>query len=103
MLRVSCLAAPALARLEVRDTVLAAELVSRCGKMDDDIPGRRGVAAIVGWSVAATVSIIRVSSSHPLTEDRLARMSREDRPASRPPLLTSEEWRALKSICDNKI
>ena len=27
-------------------------------------------------------------SSHPLTEDRLARMSAEDRPASGPPLLT---------------
>jgi predicted Zn-dependent protease len=46
---------------------------------------------------------LSIISSHPLTEDRLARMSREDRPASRPPLLTSEEWRALKSICDNKI
>ena len=73
MLRVSCLAAPALARLEVRDTVLAAELVSRCGKMDDDTPGRRGVAAIVGWSVAATVSIIAVVLfGLPLAADRLA-------------------------------
>jgi len=45
---------------------------------------------------------LTIISSHPLTEDRLARMSREDRPASRPPLLTSEEWRSLKSICDGK-
>jgi len=29
------------------------------------------------------------------------RMTREDRPASGPPLLTPEEWRALKSICDS--
>jgi hypothetical protein len=29
-------------------------------------------------------------------------MSREDRSASGPPLLTSEEWRSLKSICDGK-
>jgi predicted Zn-dependent protease len=43
---------------------------------------------------------LSILSSHPLTEDRLARMSREDRPASRPPLLTSEECCALKSICD---
>ena len=43
------------------------------------------------------------SPRHPLSEDRLARMSREDRAASGPPLLTSEEWRSLKSICDGKI
>jgi hypothetical protein len=27
-------------------------------------------------------------------------MSREDQSASGPPLLTSEEWRSLKSICE---
>ena len=42
-----------------------------------------------------------ILSSHPLTEDRLARMSREDRPPSGPPLLTAEEWTALKSICSS--
>jgi hypothetical protein len=29
-------------------------------------------------------------------------MSREDKPGGGPPLLTSEEWRSLKSICDGK-
>jgi hypothetical protein len=29
-------------------------------------------------------------------------MSREDRSAGGPPLLTSEEWRSLKSICNGK-
>jgi len=73
MLRVSCLTAPALARLEVRDAVLAGQLVSRCAGMDDDIPGRRGVAAIIGWSLAATVSIIAVVLfGLPLAADRLA-------------------------------
>ena len=38
-------------------------------------------------------------STHPLSEDRLKRMTREDRPPSGPPLLTGEEWIALKSIC----
>ena len=38
-------------------------------------------------------------ASHPLTEDRLARMRAADRPASGPPLLSAEEWRALKGIC----
>jgi Zn-dependent protease with chaperone function len=40
-----------------------------------------------------------ILASHPLTEDRLARMTREDRPASGPPLLTDTEWQALKGIC----
>jgi predicted Zn-dependent protease len=40
-----------------------------------------------------------ILASHPLTEDRLARMTKEDRPASGPPLLTAVEWQALKGIC----
>ncbi len=40
-----------------------------------------------------------ILASHPLTEDRLARMTKEDRPASGPPLLTDKEWQALKGIC----
>jgi Zn-dependent protease with chaperone function len=43
---------------------------------------------------------LSILSSHPLTEDRLARMSREDRTSSGPPLLTAEEWQSLKSICN---
>jgi Zn-dependent protease with chaperone function len=70
-LRLSCVTAPALARLEVRDTGVAAELVARCGRMDENVPGR-GVAAIVGWSLAATVSIIAVVLfGVPLAADRL--------------------------------
>ena len=42
---------------------------------------------------------LSILSSHPLTEDRLARMSSADRPPSSPPLLTAEEWTALKAIC----
>jgi hypothetical protein len=42
---------------------------------------------------------LSIISNHPLSEDRLARMTREDRPASGPPLLTPEEWRSLKAIC----
>jgi Zn-dependent protease with chaperone function len=45
---------------------------------------------------------LSIISTHPLSEDRLARMTREDRPASGPPLLTNEEWRSLKSICNAK-
>ena len=72
VLRIRCLTAPALARLEVRDIALATELVARCASIDADTPGRGGVAAIVGWSLAATVSIIAVVLfGLPLVADRL--------------------------------
>jgi len=44
-----------------------------------------------------TLSIL---SSHPLTEDRLKRMSEEDRPPSGQALLTKAEWASLKAICN---
>jgi Zn-dependent protease with chaperone function len=42
---------------------------------------------------------IGVLASHPMTEDRLARMTKEDRPSTGPDILSAQEWRALKSIC----
>ena len=45
---------------------------------------------------------LSILSSHPLTEDRLARMSDEDRQPGGPPLLTVEEWVSLKAICGSK-
>lgn len=72
-LRVTCLTAPALARLEIRDQAIAAELVACCPRLDEGLPGRRGVAAIVGWSLAAAVSIVLVILfGVPLAADRLA-------------------------------
>jgi Zn-dependent protease with chaperone function len=72
ILRVTCLAAPALARLEIRDAAVAADLVSHCTKIDQHLPGRRGVATIVGWSLAATISIVAVILfGVPLAADRL--------------------------------
>ena len=38
-------------------------------------------------------------SNHPFTEDRLALMKKEDRPPTQPPILSDEEWMALRSIC----
>ena len=38
-------------------------------------------------------------SSHPLTEDRLAEMSKDKAAAGGPELLTAAEWKALKNIC----
>jgi Zn-dependent protease with chaperone function len=71
-LRAMCVSAPLLARLEIRDPALAAELERRCPSLDADLPGAKGVAVIVGWSVAALVSIVlMVLFVVPLAADRL--------------------------------
>jgi Zn-dependent protease with chaperone function len=73
ILRLSCLSAPSLARLEVRDATLAAALSVRCSHLDDNAAGRHSVTAIVGWSLAATVSIVAVIwFGLPFAADRLA-------------------------------
>src|SRR5262249_7965182 len=59
-LRVPCQSAPPLARLEIRDAALAAQLASRATNLDEHHLGRRGVTRIVGWSLAAVVSIVLV-------------------------------------------
>jgi Zn-dependent protease with chaperone function len=72
-LRLTCQAAPQLARLEIRDAAAAAELISRCTRLDENVPGRHSVAAIVGWSLAALASIVAVVLfGVPLAADRLA-------------------------------
>jgi len=58
VLRVMCVSAPLLARLEIRDAALAADLERRCSSLNADLPGAKGITAIVGWSVAALVSIV---------------------------------------------
>jgi Zn-dependent protease with chaperone function len=74
-LRLTCLTAPVLARLEIRDAAVAAELVSRCTRLDRDLPGQRGIGRIIGWSIAAAVSIVGVVwFGVPLAADRLTPM-----------------------------
>ena len=71
-LRVMCASASLLARLEIRDIALAAELEERCPLLNADLPGTKGVAVIVGWSAAALVSIVlMVLFVVPLVADRL--------------------------------
>lgn len=71
-LRLTCLTASALARLEIRDAAVAAELISRCTHLDENFPGRHGIARIVGWSLAAVASIVVVVLfGAPLAADRL--------------------------------
>ena len=45
---------------------------------------------------------LTILASHPFSEDRLKRMSEADRPPNGLPLLTAEEWNALKAICNSK-
>ena len=71
--RVSCAAAPALARLETRDREFAAQVISRCTRLDENRLGGRGVAGIVGWSLAAAISLVLiVLFGLPFAADRLA-------------------------------
>ena len=46
-----------------------------------------------------TLSIL---SSHPLSEDRLDLMNRQDRTSSGPELLSAAEWAALKNVCNER-
>lgn len=61
VLRLSCQTALPLARLEIPDGTLATGLAGRCAHLDADSPGRKGsTTRIVGWSLAALVSILLV-------------------------------------------
>jgi Zn-dependent protease with chaperone function len=72
-LRLSCTSAPSLARLEIRDAALGAALAARCPRLDEHQTSSRGIAKIVGWSIAAAVSIVAVVLfGVPLAADRLA-------------------------------
>ncbi|MEY9593737.1 Zn-dependent protease with chaperone function [Bradyrhizobium yuanmingense] len=73
ILRLAATSAPPLARLEIRDAALAAEVAARCTRLDEHRTTRSGVAKIVSWSVAAAVSIVCVVLfGVPLAADRLA-------------------------------
>lgn len=60
-LRVSCMSAPELARLEIDDAVAAAELLARARFIDRHSSGRASTVKIVGWSLAAAASIVLVA------------------------------------------
>lgn len=91
-LRVTSLTAPALARLETRDAATMAQLVARCARLDEGVVGRRGVVSIVGWSLAATISIILVVLfGVPLAADRLT------------PLVPQAFERRLGDVADSQI
>lgn len=43
-----------------------------------------------------------ILDSHPVSADRLARMTKDDTPAGGPPILDARQWQALKDICKAK-
>jgi Zn-dependent protease with chaperone function len=91
-LRLTCLTAPVLARLEIRDKAVAEELISRSLRLDENLPGRRGIAAIVGWSLAAAISIVAiVLFGVPLAADRLT------------PLVPQAFERRLGDVADGQV
>jgi Zn-dependent protease with chaperone function len=91
-LRATCLTALPLARLEIRDEAIAAELIARCARLDESVPGHRGVGAIIGWSLAAVISIVLVVLfGVPLAADRLA------------PLVPQALERRLGDVADGQV
>jgi predicted Zn-dependent protease len=44
--------------------------------------------------------VFTILHDHPLSEDRLERLSRLDKGATGPAVLMDEEWKALKAICE---
>jgi Zn-dependent protease with chaperone function len=91
-LRLMCTSAPLLARLEVRDVALAAEIERRCPKLGADLPGAKGTAVIIGWSVAALVSIVlMVIYAMPLMADYLT------------PLVPHSVEKYVGQVADNQV
>jgi Zn-dependent protease with chaperone function len=54
---------------------------------------------VTGTEAGKSITLL---SSHPLSEDRLALMSKDAGAASGPEILSAAEWRALKGICAGK-
>jgi len=79
---------------EQRADVFAVEVMHRLGRSPK--PMGELLLRVTGAEGDKTVTIL---ANHPLTEDRLAAMTKEDRPNSGAELLSASEWRALKGIC----
>ena len=73
ILRLSNVTAPPLARLEIRDPGLAAQLTALCTGLDATASARHSTARIVRWSVAAAASVLLIAVfGLPLIAERLA-------------------------------
>ena len=71
--RFGCVTGPDLARLEIRDPAVAAEIRRRCPRLEDGRPGSGTVRRIVLWSLAAAASLILTAVYLvPVIADRIA-------------------------------
>jgi Zn-dependent protease with chaperone function len=71
-LRLKCLSARPLARLEVPDSITQAEIRARAGYLDKELTTGKQILRIVGWSLAAIVSIAAIAFfGVPLATERL--------------------------------
>lgn len=75
----------------------AAEVMHKLGRSPK--PMGEFLLRVTGTQANKSISVL---ASHPLTEDRLAAMSKEDVAPSGPEILSADEWKALKGICKTK-
>ena len=73
------------------------------GDSDSDTPRQKGAVDMSSKKEGAARSPggkgFTLFDSHPLTEDRLAAMTKNEPPVTGPELLSAEEWKALKAVC----
>jgi predicted Zn-dependent protease len=73
MMRLGALSGPELARLEIADPDVANEILARCPALDHGQDARGNTLKIVGWSLAAAVSLVLTAIYLvPVAADRLA-------------------------------
>jgi Zn-dependent protease with chaperone function len=73
VLRIGCVAALPLARLEVSDDATKAAILAQCAAIDATAPGRSNTLRIIFWSLAAVCSIVGLAMyGIPYVADRLA-------------------------------
>jgi hypothetical protein len=80
---------------EAQADAFAAKILAQLGRPSK--PMGELLMRITGDDDGGPLSILR---DHPLSEDRLEKLEAADRGASAAPVLSEDEWKALKGICD---
>lgn len=80
---------------EAQADAFAAQTLARLGR--PATPMGELLVRITGENDGGPLSILQ---DHPLSEDRLARLAKASTGETAPPLLSAEEWKALKTICE---
>jgi Zn-dependent protease with chaperone function len=74
-----------------------AQLMLRLGRSP------KPLGAFLGRIDTTSSKALAFISSHPVTEERMLALAAADRPVSGAPLLTADEWSALKGICGQRL